>query len=209
VDGDTVNNEPEAETAGPQDRTSLAGPRIEPVDMARFDQLRLALFDERPSDGERILNVTRTWANHPALMKAQRDLQVHLLRDSPLPPRLRELAILRIGWRCNARYELAQHARFGLRAGLDEAELARVTEGPDAAGWSPIEAAIIRSADEMYEDHFVSDETWSVLAAELSPEQMIDLLSVVGRYWTVSVVLNSIGVQLEDDTRPFDDYLQP
>ena len=186
----------------------LTRPRIDPASSKRFDEVRRELFGESPRPGERILNVTRLWAIHPALMKAQRSLQIYLLRDSTLPPRLRELAILRIGWRCGSGYELAQHANFGLRAGLDEADLRRLTRGPDEPGWSALEAAVLRAVDEMFDDAFVSTDTWSALEQELSPEQLIDLLSVVGRYWTVSVVLNSTGVQLEDDTRPFDDYLR-
>jgi alkylhydroperoxidase family enzyme len=180
--------------------------RIEPVDADRYDQVCRELFGSSPRRGGKVLNVTRLWAHHPALMKAQRPMQRHLLRDSPLPPRLRELAILRIGWRCRSGYELAQHAWMGLDAGLERAELERVTVGPDADGWSVIEAAVLRAVDEMYDDNRVADETWSILNQALSVEQLIDLLSVVGRYWTVSVVLNSTGVQLEPDTLPFEHY---
>lgn len=185
----------------------LPKPRIEPADRERFDEVRQELFGESPRAGERILNVTLLWARHPALMKAQRSLQNYLLRESTLSPRLRELAILRIGWRCNSGYELAQHARMGLQAGLDEADLRRVTLGPDDPGWTSLEADVLRAVDEMFDDAFVSTETWAALESELSPEHLIDLLSVVGRYWTVSVVLNSTGMQLENDTRPFDDYM--
>lgn len=184
-------------------------PRLDPVDPDQFDEIRRERYGRGPEPGERVLNVTRLWARHPALMDAQRPLQRHLLLDSPLPARLRELAILRIGWLCRSGYELAQHAWMGLDAGLDRGDLQRVPEGPEASGWSPVEAAVLRAVDEMYEDHRVADQTWATLDQHLTVEQLIDLLSVVGRYWTVSVVLNSTGVQLEDDTLPFEHYLDP
>ncbi len=59
----------------------------------------------------------------------------------------------------------------------------------------------------MADDAFVSTPTWEKLSAELSEQQLIDLLTVVGRYWCVSVVLNATGVQLEKDTRAFSEYL--
>lgn len=184
----------------------LRKPRIESVTRERLAELRRELFGEETSPDQRILNVTRLWGVHPALMKAQRDLQTHVF-TSTLAPRLRELAILRIGWLCESGYELAQHAVFGMQAGLDAGDLERVTKGPADPGWSPLESAVIQSVDEMFEDAFVSTTTWGRLRQELTDEQIIDLLSVVGRYWTVSVVLNSTGVQLEADTKPFSEYL--
>lgn len=185
----------------------LPDQRLDPVDPDQFDQISQELFGRPPQPGQRVLNVTRLWARHPALMKALRPLQRHLLFESPLPDRLRELAILRIGWLCRSGYELAQHAWMGIDAGLDRADLQRVTEGPSAPGWSPVEAAVLQAVDETYEDHRVADETWATLEQHLSVEQVLDLLSAVGRYWTVSMVLNSTGVQLEDDTPPFEHYL--
>lgn len=184
----------------------LRKPRIEAVTRSRLAELRRELFGEETDPEQRVLNVTRLWGVHPALMKAQRGLQTHVF-TSTLDPRLRELAILRIGWLCESGYELAQHAVFGMRAGLDVDDLERVTKGPDELGWSPLESAVIRAVDEMFEDAFVSTTTWDRLRAGLNDEQVIDLLSVVGRYWTVSVVLNSTGVQLEEDTKPFSEYL--
>lgn len=184
----------------------LSESRIEPVTHERLAELRRELFGEESDPDQRVLNVTRLWGVNPALMEAQRGLQTHVF-NSTLEPRLRELAILRIGWLCDSGYELAQHAVFGMRAGLNAADFERVTVGPDAPGWSQLESAILQAVDEMFEDAFVSTATWERLSEQLTDQQVIDLLSVVGRYWTVSVVLNSTGVQLESDTKPFSEYL--
>ena len=117
------------------------------------------------------------------------------------------MAILRIGWLCKSGYELAQHAEFGRRAGLDSNDLVRITDGPDSAGWTRLESTIIRAVDEMFEDAFVSTDTWDTLRDEFDEQQLLDLLSVVGRYWCVSVILNSTGVQLEENARTFEDHI--
>lgn len=184
----------------------LNEPRLAPVGEDELHALEVELFGAA-SRGP-ALNVMRTWARHPALMKAQRPMQDHIMRETTLPARHRELAILRIGWHCRSGYEMAQHAVFGRAAGLDTADLQRVTDGPDAEGWAPIEAAILRAVDEMFADAFVSDTTWAALAAEYSPEQLVDLLITVGRYWTVSVVLNTLGVQLEPTTLTYEAQLE-
>ena len=185
----------------------LKQPRIEPLAPEKVSEIQLELFGEATNPTAKPLNVTGLWAKHPKLMAAQRGLQTHIFRSMTISPRLRELAILRIGWRCKSGYELAQHAEFGKRAGLSKSDLARIKSGPDDSEWTGIESAIIRAVDEMFDDAFVSDETWHALSEELDEQQLIDLLSVVGRYWTVSVILNSTGMQLEEDTLSFDEQL--
>jgi 4-carboxymuconolactone decarboxylase len=181
--------------------------RLELVDAPELQRIQQELFGSAPEVGA-ALNVTRLWALHPALMKAQRPMQQHVMSETTLSPRHRELAILRIGWRCRSGYELAQHARFGREAGLSSSDLQRITVGPDAPGWEPIESALLRAVDEMFDDCFVSEETWQSLESQYSTEQLLDLLVLVGRYWTVSVVLNSTGVQLEPDTLDFESQLR-
>ena len=56
--------------------------------------------------------------------------------SSTLSPRHRELLILRIGWLCRAEYEWAQHVQIGLKAGVNDEEIARVRSGAEDPGWS-------------------------------------------------------------------------
>ncbi len=76
-------------------------------------------------------------------------------------------------------------------------------EGPDAAGWSGMDAALLRAADELHDESCISDPTWDALAAELDEHQLIEVCMVVGQYHLVAFTLNSLGVQLEDDAAPF------
>ena len=176
----------------------LSSPRVPPVSMEEYRALQQSLFGMTVPDDASVLNVTRTWARHPALMKAQRPYQQHLVSETTLPHRDHELAILRIGWHCQSEYEFGQHTVFGKQAGLTDAEIKRVTEGPDAAGWTPFESTLLRAVDELYHDAFISDATWATLAERYDVRQLMDFIVLVGRYWTVSVVLNSLGVQLEE-----------
>lgn len=186
----------------------LTKPRIEPLEKTKVMQVLRELFGAAATPNEKSkLNITGLWAKHPKLMSAQRNLQKHIFLDSTLSPRIRELAILRIGWRCNSGYELAQHAKFGMEAGLDRNDLIRITKDSNHPEWTPIESAIVRAADEMFDDAFVSTQTWNDLSKELNEQQLLDLLSIVGRYWAVSVVLNSTGLQLEEGTLEFDGHL--
>ena len=92
---------------------------------------------------------------------------------------------------------------FGRRAGLTDDDFKRVMIGPSAEGWTATESMVLRTVDELYDDNMVSDGLWSELAAHYAVPQLLDLLSVIGRYWTVSVVANSLGIQLEPGTSGF------
>ena len=85
------------------------------------------------SDG---INISKTLGHHPELADAWGTFAGYILRDSTLPPRDRELLILRIGYLCGAEYEWGQHSRIARRVGLSDEEIVRVTTGPEAAGWS-------------------------------------------------------------------------
>lgn len=172
--------------------------------MPEFRRLMVESFGVDVGDDSATLNITRTWAHHPELMVAQRPLQNYLMRTSKkLPARERELAILRIGWRCGSEYEFGQHTIFGKRAGLTDEEIRRVTSGPTDPGWSEFEVVLLTAVDELYEQHRISDATWLRLRDRYDAAALIEFVSLVGRYWTVSVLLNTVGVALEPGTPGF------
>jgi len=152
--------------------------------------------------GGRDLNIFRVLMNHPKLTRRWTVFAGHVLHKQTLPVRDRELLILRIGWLNQAEYEWAQHVEIAKRAGITEAEIERVKEGPEAtgpgAGWSAHEAALLQAADDLFEHSVVSDGTWTALAAKYSTEQMMDAVFTIGQYNLVSWVLNSFGVPLDD-----------
>jgi alkylhydroperoxidase family enzyme len=84
-------------------------------------------------------------------------------------------------------------------AGLGRDDIARIAEGPDAPGWSPLERAMLRAVDELLDDAMVADPTWRALAAELDDQQLMDLVFTVGAYDAVAMAFRSFGVELDDD----------
>ena len=171
--------------------------RVPPLPEAeRDDEVREIL--QATTMGGRVLNIFQTLARHPKLLKRWLVFGNHVLFKSTLSPRERELLILRTGWNCRAEYEWGQHVVIGKQVGISEPEIERITRGPDAAGWDPHEAALLRAADELHRDSRVGDATWSVLSARYNTQQLIDLVFTVGQYTLVSMALNTLGVQLDD-----------
>ena len=56
---------------------------------------------------------------------------------------------------------------------------------------------LIRAADELHTDHFISDSTWDMLKQQYTEKQCMDLVFTVGQYTQVSMILNTFGVQLD------------
>ena len=110
---------------------------------------------------------------------------------------------MRIGWLCQAEYEWGQHVIFGREAGLTDEEIARIKAGPDADGWEPFDASLLRAADELHTDAFISDATWAALSERYTTQQLMDVVFTVGQYNMVSMALNSFGVQLDDGVAGF------
>ncbi|HVJ52605.1 MAG TPA: carboxymuconolactone decarboxylase family protein [Aliidongia sp.] len=180
-----------------------ARPRLEPLPEQDWnDEQRevLAPFAERGH----IPNIFTTLAHHPKLLKRWLVFANHILGKSSLPGREREILILRIGWLCRAEYEWGQHVQIGRRAGLTSAEIARISAGPNAPGWSPIDAALLRAVDELHRDAVISDATWAALATRFDTQQLLDIIFTVGNYNLVSMALNSLGVRLDEGIPGFD-----
>ena len=149
------------------------------------------------------INITRTLANHPALAEAWLGFARYVLGDNTVPPRERELLILRIGYLCGSEYEWGQHTRIARNVGVTDEEILRVIEGPDAEGWSAFDSALLRAVDELHHDSEVSDETWAVLAAGYDTRQLMDLVFTVGQYNLVSMALRTFRVPLDEGVEGF------
>ena len=160
------------------------------------DDIRPAL-DRLAGERGRPLNVFRTLANHPRLFLRWLGLGEQLLDHSTLPPRLRELVILRTATLAGSSYEWAHHTVIGRSAGLSEDEIARVREGPDAAGWSDTDLAVLRAVDELYGGNDLSESTWAGLSTRWHTQQLMEMVITVGFYTMTATFLNAFRVEID------------
>ena len=176
----------------------LNAARITPLPEADIAPELLALLGPR-FKAIPVLNIFRTLAHAPKAFKRFMAWGGYILSDAnSLSPRDRELVILRAGFNWKSGYEWAQHVRIGLDCGLTEAEIARIKTGPDAPEWRASDRALLMATDELTADAFISDATWAALG-EYSEKQRMDLVMTVAQYTQVSMMLNSFGVQLDED----------
>jgi len=141
---------------------AIAQPRIAPLPESQWSDLQREIAESVPG---RVTNAIATYLHHPTLARNILPFQDYISSDSTLPARHRELLIFRTAWLCRSNYLWAQRAAAARRTGITEEELPRIALGSEAPSWEPFEAALLRAADELHVDFFVSDETWSALAA--------------------------------------------
>jgi AhpD family alkylhydroperoxidase len=164
-------------------------------DVRRSLSVMLPAERQNPRDAG---NALATFARHPDLARAFLRFNVHLLFSSTLPPRVRELAILRIAHRRGCAYEWVHHVRLAKQAGLSADEIAAVGRGEPAGEF---ERAVINAADELDEKSNLSDATWSALCERLDERQRMDLIFTIGCYGLLAMAFNTFGVALEEDQK--------
>jgi alkylhydroperoxidase family enzyme len=174
----------------------LTRPRYAPLaDVELTPEQAEALAPMRPGP---VLNIFRTLARAPkALVRFNQWGGYVLSRRNDLPAREREIVILRTGFLCKSGYEWTQHVRLGLESGLSEDEIERLKAGAEA-GWSAADAALIRAADELHADQFITEPTWAELGRHFTDKQKMDVVFTAGQYTQVSMMLNTFGVQLDE-----------
>ena len=177
----------------------LTKPRIPPVAAENWTAEQRELVAPIQERRGKIINIFRTMITHPAAAKAFLTWGGYILsRKSTLPPREREIVILRTGFLCRSGYEWTQHVPIGQKAGLTDEEIARIKRGADAPGWSAPDAALLRAADDLHREQFVTEPVWTELTRHFSEQQRMDVVFAVGQYTQVSMLLNSFGVQLDE-----------
>jgi alkylhydroperoxidase family enzyme len=86
------------------------------------------------------------------------------------------------------------HVPAATAAGLTRDDLARLGAEAGAKGWSAFDSTLLRAADELHEQSFVTDATWAALAARYNRQQLMDAVFTVAHYSMWAMTMNSVGV---------------
>ena len=125
------------------------------------------------------------------------------LRGSELSPKLRELAILAVGYATGSQYEIAHHQSHGLKAGISPEQLAAVADFETAAVsdepvFDEAELAVMRLAKESTLHVAVAEDVWKAVAAHLTYRQLTELALTIGWYNSGVRLMVLLDIELED-----------
>jgi 4-carboxymuconolactone decarboxylase len=174
--------------------------RLSPLPADQWDDatrhaVSIMLPEERrnPDDAGTLLS---TLVRHPKLTRAYLKFSTYLLYGSTLPPRIRELVILRVAHRRDCTYEWSHHVDMGKKLGLTDADIEAAQAGQSTDAF---DSALLRAVDELDEKSNLSDQTWAALAERLDEQQRMDLVFTTGNYIALAMALNTFGVEVEQD----------
>jgi 4-carboxymuconolactone decarboxylase len=174
--------------------------RLSPLPADQWDDaarhaVSVMLPEERrnPQDAGTLLS---TLVRHPKLTRAYLKFSTYLLYGSTLPPRIRELIVLRVAHRRGCTYEWSHHVDMGKEVGLTAADIEAAQTGLSKDAF---DNALMNAVDELDEKSNISDQTWAVLGERLDEQQRMDLVFTTGNYIALAMALNTFGVEVEDD----------
>ena len=174
--------------------------------MARVPYLDMAdLSAENQDLLKRPINLHRTLAHSPGAARAMNGMGQFIRYGSKLDPRLRELAILQVGWLARSPYEWSHHVKIGHDFGVTDDDITALID--DTAGkpakLDVMAKTVLLAAREMTRDGAMSDRTFTTLQSALGNEQVVDLTVAIGFYNAVVRVLATLQIDVEEDYMPY------
>jgi alkylhydroperoxidase family enzyme len=155
----------------------------------------------------RNITLHRALANSPNGLRAFGGLGQFIRHKSRLDPRLRELAILQVGYLARAPYEWSHHIKIGRDFGVTDDDIRALiaeTEGR-ASKLEPLAKLVLRAAREMTSDLAVTEATFAALRKALDEERMVDLVITISFYNAVVRLLASLEIDVEPE---YERYLE-
>jgi alkylhydroperoxidase family enzyme len=153
----------------------------------------LKLLKDRPV----VLNVQRMTANAQRLFVVRSRLSNALFTQITLSAKLRELAILRTAKDCRSVYEWTQHVPAAKHVGVTEEQIAAVENWQSAQCFSEVERLVLQFTDEVNANVKASRATLDTLKKHLSPEEIIELLIIIGHWRQTATILETTEVDLD------------
>lgn len=174
--------------------------------MARVPYLDLNDLAEADRDLlKRPISLHRALVNSPNAARAFGGLGQYIRYGSKLDARLRELAILQVGWLAKSPYEWSHHVKIGYDFGVTDADIQALID--DTAGKATaldaLTLTVLKGAREIANDGGMSDATFASLQASLGNEQVIDLTLTTAFYCAVVRVLATLQIDVEPGYMPY------
>lgn len=146
----------------------------------------------RETRGE-LSSLYRVLLNSPPVADGWERFLTAIRQKTSLPPRLRELVILRVAVLNRAKYEFDMHAGHARKAGVSDGELVALAAS-DLALFSDRERLVFAYTDAMTRDIEVPDALFAQVKAAFDPAGLVDLTATIAAYNMVSRFLVALHV---------------
>jgi alkylhydroperoxidase family enzyme len=143
----------------------------------------------------------RALAHNPAAARAMNTIGRYIRHDSKLDPRLRELAILQVGYLTKSEYEYSHHVKIGFDFGVSEDDVRAIAEETAGrqSGLDAFARIVLQAAREMTQGLAISDATFAALRERLNQAELVDLVLTIGFYNGVVRILDTLKIDVEEE----------
>jgi 4-carboxymuconolactone decarboxylase len=179
-------------------------PDIDPVTLSRLPPVTPADLDE---EARRLFNERQNFTPGPGpthitvYIPRERSLGVPTGENSPVGPRLFQLAVLIVAREIDQQYEWSAHEPAGLRQGLEQSVIDVVKYDRPVTGLAEKDATLITFGRTLLRENGVSSELWADMVRLFGRQNTIDLLGIMGDYLRVGIMLNAVNQQ-QPPSRP-------
>ena len=168
--------------------------------MARLEYLSDA--EIRPEDRDmlaRDINIVRLLAHSPAMARHLLDTALYVRNESPLDPRLRELAIIQVAYAMRSAYEYSHHVELARDFGVSDDDIRAIAadSAGDTTDFGELERAVLRAARDIALIGQLDDATFSVLQNALDKQCLVDLMATISVYTGTVRLIAAMQIDVE------------
>jgi 4-carboxymuconolactone decarboxylase len=173
--------------------------RVRLLEKEDVDPMVKEIYQKVEESGGEVINLIKALAHSPKICRDWNRLGITLLLKGQLSPKLRELAILRVGVLAKANYEWTKHVPMAMAAGTVQEQIDSLPEWVNSKEFNEQERVVLRYTDEVSQDIRASDDTFSKIREFLSEREIIELTVTIGYYGMVCRTLESLQIELEHE----------
>ena len=141
-------------------------------------------------------NIGRMLSYAPTTLTPYYTFSAALLEQLELDPKLRELTILRVAHRTQAHYAWVQHVALAQLVGVSEEQIAALhQEEGESEHFTTKEHLVLAFADEVMQSPRLADALFEQMRRQFSSREIVELLLVVGWYWTVGRLMTTLDIE--------------
>jgi alkylhydroperoxidase family enzyme len=144
-----------------------------------------------------IPNVVKALGNSPGLATRVFPLANYFMTESPLDPRLRELAVLILMKRLDCEYGFGRHIEIAERVGLTRAQIDNVGSYQTSPLFTAEDKLILRYADELTTKARVDDQLFQEVKNLIGQSNILELTAATAFWNMMARNLNALQVELE------------
>jgi 4-carboxymuconolactone decarboxylase len=196
----------QARTAGvPADIDPQSGFRLPLPKREDLDETRKKVYDEVSRPGASLVGLRGPAGIRLYSAKSAASLQTvnrQLRFESGIAPRIREIAILVTAREMDSQFEWTAHEPEALKEGVPQGTIDAIRHRRGTSGLDARDAALIAFGRQLWRDHRVDSATFAQAKALFGPQQLVDIVLLMGNYAGTAALLTAFDMQLAPGKKP-------